>query len=216
MKEFGTTLREGAATLRVDLDERAVDRLFRLLDMLEKWNSVYNLTALRDRESWVTAHLLDSLSLVPHLEGERFLDVGTGPGFPGLPAAIARQETTWTLLDSNQKKTAFASQVAAELQLTNVIVRQSRVETFQPQMPFDGVVSRAFSDIGDFARLTARLVRGGGCLFAMKGRLSEEEMMHIDAKRFRIRVEPLDVPGLEGERHLVILQPVNREESARQ
>ena len=216
MTDLANKLREGAALLGVDLDDQAIDRLLRLLEMLEKWNAVYNLTALRDRESWVTAHLLDSLSLVPHLQGERFLDVGTGPGFPGLPAAIARPDTEWILLDSNQKKTAFASQVAAELKLTNVTVQQSRVEGFQPVAPFDGVVSRAFSDIGDFARLTAHLLQADGWLFAMKGRLSPEEMAHVDPVRFRIRIEPLVVPGLAGERHLVLLQPVKFEESARQ
>lgn len=214
MNDFAEILGEGAAALGIGLDEQALDQLLRLMDMLEKWNTVYNLTALHDRASWVTAHLLDSLSLVPHLEGRRFLDVGTGPGFPGLPAAIARPDTEWTLLDSNQKKMAFVSQVVAELQLGNVTIRRSRVESFLPETSFDGVVSRAFSDLGDFAHLTAHLLGKEGRLLAMKGRLSHEEMARVDTTRFRVRVEPLVVPGLAGERHLVFLQPIKVEERA--
>ncbi len=213
MTELSKVLREGAGALGVDLDDLAVDRLLRLLDLLEKWNAVYSLTALPGKASWVTAHLLDSLSIAPHLRGSDFLDVGSGPGFPGLPLAIARPDMRWTLLDSNQKKTAFASQVVAELKLTNVTVVNARVENFRPATRFDAVVSRAFSDLGDFVRLTTRLVRDAGWLVAMKGRMPEDELGRIDASRFRLRVEPLAVPGLEGERHLVFMQPVGSEEA---
>ena len=149
--------------------------------------------------------------MVPHVVGERCLDVGTGPGFPGLPLAIANPQQHWTLVDSNQKKTAFAAQAAAELRLANVEVRQCRIETLRPPRPFDAVVSRAFADLGDFARLAGHLVADGGHLIAMKGKVPTYEMAAVP-QGFRIdRLVNLEVPEVSAERHLVFLQPTRNE-----
>ncbi len=204
-------LSAGATALGISLTAEANDKLVALLDLLAKWNAVYNLTALQTRDEWITLHLLDSLSVIPHVVGERCLDVGTGPGFPGLPLAIANPQQGWTLVDSNQKKTAFAAQAAAELGLVNVEVRQSRIENLRPTRPFDVVISRAFADLGDFAKLAGHLVDDRGHLIAMKGKVPTAEMATVP-QEFRIdHLVPLEVPGVDVERHLVFLQPTRHQ-----
>jgi len=204
-------LSAGATALGISLTAEANDKLVALLDLLAKWNAVYNLTALQTRDEWITLHLLDSLSVIPHVVGERCLDVGTGPGFPGLPLAIANPQQRWTLVDSNQKKTAFAAQAAAELGLVNVEVRQSRIENLRPTRPFDVVISRAFADLGDFARLAGHLVGDHGHLIAMKGKVPTAEMATVP-QGFRIdHLVPLEVPEVDAERHLVFLQPTRHQ-----
>lgn len=204
-------LSAGAIALGFSLTTEANDKLVALLDLLAKWNAVYNLTALQTRDEWIALHLLDSLSVVPHVVGQRCLDVGTGPGFPGLPLAIANPQQHWTLVDSNQKKTAFAAQAAAELSLTNVEVRQSRIENLRPTRPFDAVISRAFADLGDFARLAGHLVDDHGHLIAMKGKVPTAEMANLP-QGFRIdRLVSLGVPEVDAERHLVFLQPTRNQ-----
>jgi 16S rRNA (guanine527-N7)-methyltransferase len=201
----------GANALGVALTEEAIAKLIALLDLLGKWNAVYNLTALQKRDEWIALHLFDSLSLAPHVSGERFLDVGCGPGFPGLPLAIASPQQHWTLVDSNQKKTAFAAQAAAELGLPNIDVRQSRIETFRPAEPFDAVVSRAFSSLADFARLTGGLVTEQGSLIAMKGKVPKDELDALPDGVRCDRIVPLRVPEVDAERHLIFMHHVRNQ-----
>jgi 16S rRNA (guanine527-N7)-methyltransferase len=185
-----------------DAQSAALDRY---LDLLEKWNRVYNLTAIRDRGRMVTHHLLDSLVVSPHLRGPRVLDVGSGAGLPGIPLAIANPALQVTLLESNRKKSAFLTQAVAELQLANAAVVTERVEAWQTDQRFDTIVSRAFAELGEFVALSGRLLAPDGILAAMKGVHPFEEIERLP-QGFRVReVIPLSVPGLDGERHLVVV-----------
>jgi len=197
-------LRRGVAALGLALDEAQLDKLAGYLALLGKWNHTYNLTAVRDEARMVSHHLLDSLTLVPYLEGRhRLLDVGSGGGMPGIPAAIARPDLSVVLLDANSKKTSFLRQAAIELGLTNVEVVTSRVEAYQPEQKFDLITSRAFSELADFVRLTPHLLADGGQWLAMKGVWPYEEIAQLPAGVEVVEVLPLAVPGLEAERHLV-------------
>ena len=178
------------------------------LELIAKWNRVHNLTAIRDTIQMVSVHLLDSLSLAPHLgRAKRVLDVGSGPGFPGIPVAIARPDIEVTLLDSSSKKCAFLEQAKAELRLANVRVACERVEQWQPDERFDLVVSRAFADLSDFVAQASHLVEPGGRMLAMKGVYPFEEIARIPASH-RAQVTELAVPTLDAKRHLVTLEPV--------
>jgi len=196
----------GLQDLGLHVPDSTVTTLLQFLDLLEKWNAVYNLTAIRDRGQWVSHHLLDSLSVAPHVPEGRILDVGTGAGFPGLPLAIVQHGRHFTLLDSSQKRTSFLAQTLATLGLRNADVVRARVEDFTPDSPFDAAVSRAFADLADFARLAGPLVRPGGALLAMKGLHPDEELARVPAPLAVRATEPLHVPGLDARRHLVILQ----------
>lgn len=195
----------GIHDLGLQVPDAGIDTLIRFLDLLEKWNAVYNLTAIRDRAQWVSHHLLDSLSVADHLPSGRVLDVGTGAGFPGFPLAVVRPDQHFTLLDSSQKRTTFLAQAVAELGLRNVAITRARVEDVLPPEPFDVAISRAFADLADFARLAGPLVRPGGVLLAMKGLYPDEELARIPAPLAVRATAPLSVPGLEARRHLVIL-----------
>ncbi len=200
------TFTAGAAELGLELDPDAVARLLAYIDLLQKWNRVYNLTAIRERSRIVTHHLLDSLSVLPHLDGQRLVDVGTGAGLPGIPLAIVRKGWSVTLADSNHKKMAFVTQAIGELKVENAAVQRERVETWQPVQGFDIVISRAFADLQDFVRLAGHLVAPGGRLVAMKGLEPFEEMAQLPPE-FRVsKVVRLGVPGVDGERHLVFLE----------
>jgi 16S rRNA (guanine527-N7)-methyltransferase len=194
-----------AAALGVALADAQVATLERYLDLLEKWNRVYNLTAIRERSRMVTHHLLDSLAVLPHLRGPRVLDVGSGAGLPGIPIAVANPALQVTLLESNHKKSAFLTQAVAELQLANVQVVTERVESWQPEARFDTIVSRAFAELGEFASLASRLLAPQGVLAAMKGVHPFEEIERLP-QGFRVeQVIRLRVPGLDAERHLVLM-----------
>jgi 16S rRNA (guanine527-N7)-methyltransferase len=200
-------LRRGLVALGVGLSEGEIERLERYLALLEKWNRVYNLTAIREPERMVTHHLLDSLAILPYLRGRRILDVGSGAGLPGIPLAIAAPALAVTLLDSNHKKAAFLQQAVAELRLANATVVVERVESWQSDARFDTIVSRAFADLGEFVAASARLLAPGGIIAAMKGVLPHDELERLPAG-FRVReVVKLDVPLLDAERHLVLLEP---------
>jgi 16S rRNA (guanine527-N7)-methyltransferase len=182
--------------------------LDRYLDLLEKWNRVYNLTAIRDRSRMVTHHLLDSLAVLPHLRGPHVLDVGSGAGLPGIPIAIAGPSLRVTLLESNHKKSAFLTQAVAELQLANAAVVTERVEAWQTDQRFDTIVSRAFAELGEFVTLSGRLLAPGGILAAMKGVHPFEEIERLPQGFAVQQVIPLHVPGLDAERHLVLVRRV--------
>jgi 16S rRNA (guanine527-N7)-methyltransferase len=182
--------------------------LDRYLDLLEKWNRVYNLTAIRDRSRMVTHHLLDSLAALPHLRGPHILDVGSGAGLPGIPIAVAGPSLRVTLLESNHKKSAFLTQAVAELQLANAAVVTERVEAWQTDQRFDTIVSRAFAELGEFVTLSGRLLAPGGILAAMKGVHPFEEIERLPQGFAVQQVIPLHVPGLDAERHLVLVRKV--------
>jgi len=198
-------LGRAAAALDVALVAAQVATLERYLDLLEKWNRVYNLTAIRERSRMVTHHLLDSLAVLPHVRGPRVLDVGSGAGLPGIPIAIAGPALHVALLESNHKKSAFLTQAVAELQLANVQVVTERIESWQTETRFDTIVSRAFAELGEFASLAGRLLAPQGVLAAMKGVHPFEEIERLP-KAFRVQeVVRLRVPGLDAERHLVLM-----------
>ena len=197
-------LAAGLAALGMDLPQATQQKLLDYLALLVKWNKVHNLTAVRDPEEMVTLHLLDSLAVLPHLKGVRLLDVGSGAGLPGIPLALARPDLSVTVLDSSHKKTTFQRQAKAELGLSNLDVVCGRVEDYRPAQKFECIVSRAFSDIAEFIKLTSHLLAEGGMWLAMKGVYPYDELNQVKEAAFE--VVPLAVPGLEAQRHLVFLK----------
>jgi 16S rRNA (guanine527-N7)-methyltransferase len=197
-------LARGLAALEVDVSPQAQEKLLAFAVLLGKWNKVYNLTALREEEQVISHHLLDSLAVLPHLGAARRLaDIGSGGGLPGIPLAIARPDVHVALVESNQKKSAFQQQARIELGLDNVSVHCERVEGWQPEEKCDVVISRAFSDLAEFVRLSGYLLAAGGALLAMKGVHPYEEIAQLPAGWRVAEVMPLQVPGVEGARHLV-------------
>lgn len=201
-------LKAGIAALGLALPDGAAAKLLAYLALLDKWNRVYNLTAVRDAERMVSHHLLDSLAAVPFFKGEKVLDVGSGGGLPGIPLAIARPDLQVTLIDSIAKKTAFLLQAKAELGLANLDVVTSRVEDYQPATGFDAITSRAFSDLREFVTLTRHLLNPGGRWLAMKGLYPHEEVAVLPAGVKVSADHALGVPGLDATRHLIVLEPV--------
>ncbi|MAK86195.1 MAG: 16S rRNA (guanine(527)-N(7))-methyltransferase RsmG [Pseudomonas sp.] len=198
----------GAQALGVELSEGQQQQLLAYLALLIKWNKAYNLTAVRDPDEMVSRHLLDSLSVVSFVaeSGQTWLDVGSGGGMPGVPLAIMFPGRSFTLLDSNGKKTRFLTQVKLELKLANLEVVHSRVEQFQPAEAFDGITSRAFSSLEDFASWTRHLGNTQTRWLAMKGVQPDDELQRLPAD-FRLDAcHVLKVPGCQGQRHLLILR----------
>lgn len=200
-------LTQGLQKAGIELPSEAQQKLLDYLDLLQKWNKVHNLTAVRDPDEMVTLHLLDSLSVLPYIQGGRLLDVGSGAGLPGIPLAICRPELQVTVLDSSHKKASFMRQAKAELGISNLEVICGRVEAFKPPELFDQVISRAFSDLGEFMQLTRHLGKPNAQWLAMKGVYPFEELSQINSEP--VRVVPLQVPGLEAQRHLVFLSRDN-------
>ncbi|QBF24428.1 16S rRNA (guanine(527)-N(7))-methyltransferase RsmG [Pseudomonas tructae] len=199
-------LSTGARKLGVELSEAQQAQLLAYLALLIKWNKAYNLTAVRNPDEMVSRHLLDSLSVMPFIHSERWLDVGSGGGMPGIPLAILHPEKQVTVLDSNGKKTRFLTQVKLELKLDNLTVIHKRVEEFQPELPFTGIVSRAFSSMENFTNWTRHLGDAQTQWLAMKGLHPADELVALPAD-FRVDSEQaLTVPGCQGQRHLLILR----------
>jgi 16S rRNA (guanine527-N7)-methyltransferase len=196
-------LKSGAEQLGVPLGDDAARKMLRVLDELDEWNQKMNLTAIRDRPQQLTKHLLDSLSVVKHLNGSRVIDIGTGAGFPGLPLAIALPEMHFTLLDSTAKKLKFIDHVCALLAIANVETVHSRAEAFQPKYRYDVVISRAVGAVDAFVKCAGHLCVGGGRLLAMKGRYPADELKKLPSGWKLAAVHRLSVPGLDEERHLV-------------
>lgn len=198
-----TALIDGARALALDLDEAQLAKLVAHLDLLDDWNTRMNLTAIRDRPSQLTKHLLDSLTVLPYLQGERIADVGSGAGFPGIPLAIVEPHRHFTLIESTGKKCRFLEHVREALELPNVEVVQSRAESYKPEVRFDTVVARAVGPLADLVKVAGPLVVGGGRLLAMKGRYPQDELeARLNGWKV-VAVHPLSVPGLGEERHLV-------------
>ena len=198
-------LKRGLIALGLTLDRDTQQRLLDYIALIEKWNRVYNLTAIREPEKMVSHHLLDSLAVAPHLHARCLLDVGSGAGLPGIPLALANPGTQVTLLDSNHKKAAFLNQAVMELKLINAEVCSERVESWQTQNRFDVIISRAFSDMSEFVRVTRHLLAPGGMFAAMKGLHPYEEIDKLPSDCKVRQVLPLAIPGLEGARHLVLI-----------
>ncbi|MFA6970181.1 MAG: 16S rRNA (guanine(527)-N(7))-methyltransferase RsmG [Gallionella sp.] len=196
-------LQSGINQLGISLSSENQEKLLDYLALLVKWNKVYNLTAIRDPQQMVSHHLLDSLAVLPHLAAGRWLDVGCGAGLPGLVLAICQPDWSVTLLDSNSKKTGFVQQAIIELGLRNANVCCARVENFQVPDKFDGIISRAFTELGDFLRVTRHLLADNGRWVAMKG-LPEQELAGVPADCTVEQIIPLSVPGLDAARCLVI------------
>ena len=199
-------LSTGARQLGVELSEAQHAQLLAYLALLIKWNKAYNLTAVRNPDEMVSRHLLDSLSVMPFIHSERWLDVGSGGGMPGIPLAILHPDKQVTVLDSNGKKTRFLTQVKLELKLDNLNVIHKRVEEFQPELPFTGIVSRAFSSMENFTNWTRHLGDAQTQWLAMKGLHPADELVALPAD-FKVDSEQaLTVPGCQGQRHLLILR----------
>ena len=185
------------------VDEKQQAKLIKYVELLNKWNKTYNLTAVRQPEEMVTRHLLDSLSICPYLRGNNLLDVGTGAGLPGIPLAIIFPERQFTLLDSNNKKTRFVVQAVSELELPNVDVVQSRVEEYETKAPFDTITTRAYAAISDMVNQTSHLMASDGVFLAMKGADPVAEVGELPANYVVAQSHKIKVPGLEEERHVL-------------
>jgi 16S rRNA (guanine527-N7)-methyltransferase len=195
---------QGCETLDLSLNELQISQLISYVQLLDKWNKVYNLTSVRDPQQMISRHILDSLAVLPYLSGTSLLDVGTGAGLPGIPVAIARPDMAVTLLDSNSKKTRFLQQVKAELNLSNISVVHARVEQAE-LAKFATVTARAFSTIDVIIDLAGRHCDDTGSLVLMKGTYPEQELAQ-KIEGFILRdVVSLDVPNCDGKRHLVRL-----------
>jgi len=190
----------------LELSEQQITSLVDYVELLNKWNKAYNLTSVRNPEDMLIKHIMDSLMVGPLLEGKRFIDVGTGPGLPGIPLAIAYPEKNFILLDSLGKRVTFLKQVTYELSLKNVTPVQSRVEKFQPQEKLDGVLSRAFSSLNDMVTWCDHLVsKDQGKFLALKGQFPHEEMDNLPNNVEMLKSHTIIVPQLNAERHLIEL-----------
>jgi len=212
MKNFdrhilGQVLGEGIAEMRLDVSPAQQEQLLDYLGLMFKWNAVYNLTSLRDPMQMVTHHLLDSLAAVPAFAGARdVLDVGAGGGLPGIVLAIVRPDMKVSMIDTVHKKTAFLTQVKAQLGLANVTIYTMRVEELQVSDKFDVITSRAFADLSDFVNWSSHLLAEGGRYIALKGVAPQDEQQRLPANWKVTGVQPLQVPRLGAERHLVLIE----------
>lgn len=200
-------LESGIKFLNVVLDRPKINQLVEYIFLLEKWNRVYNLTAIRNVNQMMAYHLLDSLSIVPWISGcSRILDVGSGAGLPGLVIAVSCPDMIVEMVDTVSKKTAFIRQVIIELGLNNVKVHTGRVESLPMTGTFDGIISRAFSNLSDFVASSSYLLTEKGHFYAMKGLIPEDEISNLDKQWTIAGIVPLVVPGLNAQRHLVIIE----------
>ncbi|VTM24295.1 Ribosomal RNA small subunit methyltransferase G [Stutzerimonas stutzeri] len=193
------------AQANIQVSEQQKDQLIELVNLLNKWNKAYNLTSVRDPQEMLVKHILDSLVVSPYLQGDRFIDVGTGPGLPGLPLAIINPDKQFVLLDSLGKRVSFIRNAVLKLKLTNVTPVLSRVEEYQPEEKFDGVLSRAFASLKDMTEWCHHLLLSDGLFYALKGIYHQEEVQNLNDIFTVEKVVSLNVPTLVGERHLVLL-----------
>jgi 16S rRNA (guanine527-N7)-methyltransferase len=196
----------GLSKLAIEAEPNVVEQLLAYLSELQQWNRAYNLTAVRDPLEMVPRHLLDSLSILPWLRGERLLDVGTGAGLPGIPLAIVEPGRRWALLDSNGKKTRFLRHVVRTLGLDNVSVIEGRAEAHRPSQAPDCITARALATLPDLVALVAHLCPPGGRILAMKGRLNEAELAAVPEPFQLLGRQRLTVPGLASERNLIVIE----------
>ncbi len=207
IKKDRDLLVEGLHRMSLNLSDQMIDQLMAYLNLIEKWNRVYNLTAIRERDEMIKLHFLDSLSILNHVEMEHVLDVGSGAGFPGIVLAITKPELKVTVMDSVNKKTTFMQQVKSELSLTNLNVVNARVEDYQPTILFDGVITRAFSSIQNMLLMTQHTLQKNGAWLAMKSKDVKEELEALDQNQYTLI--SLEVPFINAERYLVKLKKEN-------
>ncbi len=201
-------LKRLVAQTSLQLSEHQLQQLVQYVQLLDKWNGAYNLTSVRDPAEMLVKHIMDSLVVAPFIHGQRIIDVGTGPGLPGIPLAICFPDKDFTLLDSLGKRIRFLNQVKLQLGLKNVTPLQSRVEDHQPQPGYDVVLSRAFASLSDMIGWCAHLPATDGQFLAMKGAQAQEEIAALPDFVKVVANETLQVPELAGQRFLVIVQKV--------
>lgn len=207
---YSSAISAGASRLNINLTEQQLQGLVQYLELFIKWNKAYNLSAIRDPEQMIPLHLLDSLIVHSYVQQvENIIDVGTGPGLPGIVLAIMNPHKKFTLLDSNGKKTRFLFQAKTSLKLDNVTIVNDRVEAFQPEIGFEMVVSRAFASLADMTHWCHHLLAEDGIFLAMKGQYPTEEFAAIAEDYELIETHELHVPDVDGERHLLAIKPKN-------
>ena len=199
-------LQGALAKTDLQVSEQQQTKLVQYVQLMHKWNKAYNLTSVRDPQQMVIKHIVDSVVVSPYLQGDCFIDVGTGPGLPGIPLAILHPEKHFTLLDSLGKRVRFMKQVGFELQLKNINPVQSRVEQYKSEIRLDGVLSRAFASLKDMLHWCQHLVDSEGVFLALKGQFPEQELADLPEGFVLVDSAPLLVPGLDGERHLLKLK----------
>lgn len=197
--QFGTNL------LNLDVDSRKIATFIDYLALFHKWNKAYNLSAIRNPDEMPARHILDSLSVLPYIPAKHIIDVGSGAGLPGIPLAICLPDANFTLLDANGKKARFLFQVVQTLALKNVEIVHNRVETWQPKQLFDGILCRAFSSIQGIVESCGHLLASDGKIFAMKGLIPRDELSQIEKHYIVETIHELNVPGVTGERNLIVL-----------
>jgi 16S rRNA (guanine527-N7)-methyltransferase len=207
-RELRERLAKGVAELDIEVDEKRQHAMLAYLELLKRWNRVYNLTAIKSDSELLTHHVLDSLSVVPYLHGQRIIDIGSGAGLPGIPVALACPQLQVTLLDSNAKRCRFLRQVKAQLKLHNVSIVQQRAEAYKSDEKFDSLVSRAFSRLMSFIASSQHLLADGGQLIAMKGEWPEDDSTVLPEGFMIANVIKLTVPGLSETRHLIVVKKV--------
>jgi len=207
--KLSQVLTNGLNDLKLAVSEKQHEQLLDYLALLNKWNKVYNLTSVRDPMQMMTLHLLDSLAAVPAFAGaQNVLDVGAGGGLPGIVLAIARPDMQVSMIDTVHKKTAFLTQVKAELGLSNATIYTKKVQELEAKQPFDVITSRAFADLSDFVNWSGHLLAEGGQFIALKGTAPADERERLPAPWKVSDLQPLQVPGLDAERHLVFIRKV--------
>jgi len=207
--KLSQVLTNGLNDLTLVVSEKQHEQLLDYLALLNKWNKVYNLTSVRDPMQMMTLHLLDSLAAVPAFAGaQNVLDVGAGGGLPGIVLAIARPDMQVSMIDTVHKKTAFLTQVKAELGLSNATIYTKKVQELEAKQPFDVITSRAFADLSDFVNWSGHLLAEGGRFIALKGTAPADERERLPAPWTVSDLQPLQVPGLDAERHLVFIRKV--------
>lgn len=206
MPKFLPLLHTALQQNELSLSPLQIEKLDRYLSLMLEWNRVFNLTAITSPKEMVYLHIIDSLLVHPFLQGKRFLDVGSGAGLPGIPLAILNPEQKWVLLDKNGKKTNFLTQAIAELDLPCVTATQSRAESFQPELCFDAILSRAYSSLSTFLETTAHLLCPDGLFIAMKGKYPTDELAEIPSRFLTQNVTRLALKGMPSERHVVCLK----------
>lgn len=201
---------KGLQAIDLEINEQQLEKLKQYVDLLSRWNKTYNLTAVRNPAEMIPLHIFDSLVVASYIRGTHCLDVGSGAGLPGIPLAIMQPDRHFTMLDTNGKKTRFIQQAIIELGLKNAGVVQSRVESWQAPQPYEAIISRAFSSIVDFVNGCSELLAENGTLYAMKGQFPVQELAYLPKGYVLTSRHELDVPYVEGERHLL---EINRSEA---